>query len=228
MADQPSAPRRIRPYRRRRRGPVVVLVALLAAAAAATWIMVLVNNSGSAGTASCPVPVAGPPPGESVPSDALAAVAPAPPASVRVRVLNAGGQRGQANLVAAQLGDLGFAEAAPPDNDPYFPNGDMECVGQVRFGTVGEPAAGTVALVLPCAELVRDSRQDDTVDVSVGTAFGDINPARPIRDVLDQLAAPAGGTDGAGNADPNAPDPAPAAAPAVDPSVLAEARDATC
>lgn len=228
MADRAAAPRRIRPYRRRRRGPVLVLVGLLAAAAAATWVMVLVNNSGSAGTASCPIPAAGPPVGESVQSDALAAVAPVPPGAVRVRVLNAGGQRGQANLVAAQLGDLGFAEAAPPDNDPYFPNGNMECVGQVRFGTAGEPAAGTVALVLPCAELVRDSRQDDTVDVSVGTAFGDINPVRPIRDALDQLAAPTGGTDGAGNADPNAPDAAPVAAPAVDPAVLEEARDAAC
>jgi hypothetical protein len=158
----------------------------------------------------------------------LAVVAPVPPATVRVKALNAGGQRGQANLVAAQLGDLGFAEAAPPDNDPFFPDGDMECIGQLRFGPAGEAAASTVALVLPCAELVRDARADDTVDVSVGTAFGDLNPIRAVRDALDQLSAPSGGSDGSANADPQNVDAAPTTPPAVDPQVLEEARSASC
>ena len=34
----------------------------------------------------------------------------------------------------------------------------MECIGQLRFGTAGEAAASTLALVLPCVELVRDGR----------------------------------------------------------------------
>jgi hypothetical protein len=145
-------------------------------------------------------------------------VAPIPPATVKVRVLNAGGQRGQANLVAAQFGDLGFTEAAPPDNDPFFPNGTMECTGQVRFGSAGEAGASTVALVLPCAELVRDARTDDTVDVSVGRDFGDLNPVRAARDALDELSSPAGG--GATDAGDAAPGPP----PTVDPAVLADAR----
>jgi len=211
---------RTRPYQRRRRGPVIAVVTVLAAAALVTWTAVLVNASGPARGRSCPTPPAGPVAGEVLPAGALNGVAPIPPASVKVRVLNAGGQRGQANLVAAQFGDLGFAEAAPPDNDPYFPDGDMECTGQVRFGPAGESGASTIALVLPCAELVRDSRTDDTVDVSVGTAFGDLNPVRAARDALDELSGPAGGggDTGAALGPP----------PTVDPGLLAEVRGRTC
>ena len=211
---------RSRPYQRRRRGPVIAVVTVLAAAALVTWTSVLVNASGPAQDRACPTPVATPVPGEVLAADALNGVAPIPPASVRVRVLNAGGQRGQANLVAAQFGDLGFAEAAPPDNDPYFPGGDMECVGQVRFGPAGESGASTVALILPCAEMVRDTREDDTVDVSVGTAFGDLNRVRAARDALDQLSGPSAGTGVAATA--------PGPPPTVDPRVLAEARSRTC
>jgi hypothetical protein len=151
-----------------------------------------------------------------------------PPSAVKVRVLNAGGQRGQANLVAAQLSDFGFAQAAPPTNDPLYPDGDMVCTGQLRFGPAGSGAASTVALLVPCAELVRDARGDDTVDVAVGTAFGDINPGRSVRDALDQLGASGSGTTGAGNADPAAGNPPQPATPVVDPTTLAAAREATC
>lgn len=209
---------RTRPYRRRRRGPVIAIVSVLAVIAIAVWTNVLLNPAGGSGATTCPTPAAGPAPGEALASDGLDAVGPLPPASVRVRVLNAGGQRGQANLVAAQLGDLGFGQADQPGNDPFFPDGDMKCVGQIRFGAAGEAAASTVGLVLPCAELVRDARADDTVDVSVGTAFGELNPGRPIRDALEGLgAAPAGSGEAAQE------QPAP-----LDPAVLAAARDADC
>jgi LytR cell envelope-related transcriptional attenuator len=225
--DTARPARRSRPYQRRRRGPVLVLVSVLAVAAIATWTTVLVNASGPAGAASCPT--ANPSPGEALEAGALDDVPPLPPASVRVRVLNAGGQRGQANLVAAQLGDLGFAEAAPPNNDPFYPGEDLECFGQIRFGQAGAAAASTLELVLPCAELVRDGRPDDSVDVAVGTAFGDLNPGRAQRDALDELAEPGGGTDGSANADPNAADaPAAPAQAAVDPALLEEARNAAC
>jgi LytR cell envelope-related transcriptional attenuator len=222
-----SARPRTRPYRRRRTGPWIAVVAVLAVAAVTTWTVVLTAAGEAAGTAACPAPLAGPPPGESLAQDALSTAAPAAPGAVRVKVLNAGGQRGQANLVAAQLGDLGFAEEAPPDNDPFYPEGDMECVGQLRFGPTGEGAAATLALVLPCTELVRDERGDDTVDVAVGTGFRDVNPPRAVRDALDELSAGGGGTDGSANADPDTTD-APRPAPAVDPAVLEEARSASC
>jgi hypothetical protein len=226
--DTPRPARRTRPYQRRRRSPVLVLVSVLAVVAITTWVTVLVAASGLAGAASCPT--VDPAPGEVLEAGSLDGVAPIPPASVRVRALNAGGQRGQANLVAAQLGDLGFGEAAPPDNDPFYPAEDMECFGQIRFGQAGEAAASTLGLVLPCAELVRDMRPDDSVDVAVGTAFGDLSPGRAQRDALDELARPTGGSsDGAANADPNAADaPTAPAQPAVDPTLLQEARSASC
>jgi LytR cell envelope-related transcriptional attenuator len=217
---------RNRPYQRRRRGPMLVMVVALFVAAVVTWTTVLIKGTGAAGAVACPLPAAGPAPGEVLPAAVLANVAPIPPSTVKVRVLNAGGQRGQANLVAAQLGDLGFGQAAPPKNDTFFPDGDMVCKGQLRFGQAGLAAASSVALVVPCAELVRDARGDDTVDVAVGTAFGDINPGRAVRDALDQLGASGSGTTGSGNADPAAGNAAPPAV--VDPATLAEARQATC
>jgi hypothetical protein len=215
---------RTRPYQRRRRGPVLVVVSVLAVLAIATWSVVLVNAGGAASASSCPV--TDPPAGEVVSTSALGTVSPAPPGTIQVQVLNAGGQRGQASLVAAQLGDLGFSVTGT-GNDPLFPNEDMECYGQLRFGAAGEAAASTLTLVMPCVELVRDSRQDPSVDISVGTGFGDFNPARAARDALDQLTEPGGGTDGAANADPNAAEAAPAPT-TVDPQLVEEARDASC
>jgi hypothetical protein len=219
---------RNRPYQRRRRGPVLIVLAVLAVAAAVTWATVLIKTGAAAGVVACPTPTAGPPPGEVLPADALANVAPIAPSAVKVRVLNAGGQRGQANLVAAQLGDFGFAQAGPPTNDTFFAEGDMTCTGQLRFGQAGQGAASTVALLVPCAELVRDARGDDTVDVAVGTAFPDINPGPAVRDALDQLGSSRGGTTGSGNADPAAGNAPPPATPIIDPATLAAAREATC
>ena len=205
----------------------MVVVSLLAVAAVATWTVVLVDASGPSAAAACPPPTTGALPGEVVELTALDRVPPVAPSAARVRVLNAGGQRGQANLVAAQLSDLGFAEAAPPDNDPLHPNGDMECVGQLRFGQAGEGAARTLSLVLPCTELVRDGRSDDTVDIAVGTGFRDVSPPRAVRDALDQIGQ-GGSGDGSANADPANPGASDAATPAVDPTVLETARDAAC
>jgi len=214
----------VRPYYRRRARPFVTLVTTLALIAAATWSVVFTTASGASGVPECPAPPSGELPGEVLSPDALDEVSPAPPAATRVRVLNAGGQRGQANLVAAQLGDLGFAEAGEPANDALFPEGDMECAGQLRFGTAGEAGAATLALVLPGMELVRDGRSDDSVDVVLGTGFTNVRPQRVVRDLLDQLSG--GGTDGSENAAPEAGGAAPA--PVVDPELLAQARERRC
>jgi hypothetical protein len=221
-------PARVRPYQRRRRGPVIVVVTFLALMAIGTWVTVLSTASDGFGDGTCPAPLAGPPAGETVERSALYAVAPAPVSAVRVLVRNAGGQRQQANLVAAELEELGFSRSAPPDNDTFYPDGNMECVGQLRFGAAGEPAASTLALVLPCVELVRDGRPDDSLDVAVGTAFGDLSPGRAARDALDQLTNGAGGSDGAANADPNADPNAAPPAPSVDPALLDQARESAC
>ena len=206
---------------------MTVVVTVLAMLAVVTWTIVLSSASEGLGEANCPPPAAGPAPGDTVERDAFHAVAPAPLAAVRVQVTNASGQRGQANLVAAQLTELGFTEAAPPANDTFYPDGDMECSGQLRFGPAGERAAATLALALPCVELVRDTRPDDSVQVAVGTSFGEVDPSRAVKDALEQLSATAGGSDGATNADPAAPDAAPPV-PTVDPALLAQIRESSC
>jgi hypothetical protein len=208
---------RLRPYRRRRTRPVIATVSVLAVIAVVTWTVVLVSSATSAGLAACNSPADGRSVGNVLDPDALADVAPVAAGTVRATVLNAGGQRGQANLVAAQLGDLGVTEATPPNNDPFFPAGDLECHGQLRFGQAGQGAAVTLSLIMPCTELVRDQRADDSVDVAVGTGFTDVNPGRATKNVLDQLANPGG----------ESADGRPAG-PAVDPDDLATAREASC
>jgi len=206
----------LRPYRRRRSRPVAITVGALAVAALVTWTIVFFNAAAESGLTACNTSASGSA-GDVLDSDALASAAPTPPADIRTTVLNAGGQRGQANLVAAQLGDLGFGEARQPDNDPLYPGGDLECHGQLRFGQSGEGSAATLQLVLPCLELVRDERGDGSVDVAVGTGFTDVNPNRAVRDALEQLGAPGSGETGEGQQ---------VAAPQLDPQVLAEAREA--
>lgn len=215
---------RTRPYQRRRRRPIAIVVAVLSTIAIATWTVVLVSAASGSSAGKCPAPAAGPPVGETLAAGALDAVTPTAPSSVAVRAVNGGDQRGQANLVAAQLGDLGFAQGAPPDNDGFFPDGTLKCVGQLRFGKAGERGASTLALVLPCVELVRDSRADTTVDVAVGTEFRDLNPPKAVRDALSHLTAPTGG-DGAADPAPDTPGAQPGG---VDPATLQAARAAGC
>ncbi|MFP5022049.1 envelope integrity protein Cei [Pseudonocardia phyllosphaerae] len=190
-----------RPYERRRKLPIALTAVLLAALATVTWVMVF--STASEGTASneCPAPTAGKVAGREVSYGSLDSVPPAGVRDVRFQVLNAGGQRGEGNLVSAQLKDLQFAEAGTPGNDPAYPDGKLECAGQLRFGPSGAAAASTLSLALPCMELIRDERQSSAVDVVVGSGFTDVAPGRASRDVLDQLSAGAGDNGGA-KADP--------------------------
>jgi hypothetical protein len=206
-------------YQRRTARPVTVLVSVLAAVAVVTWSVVLLNTSDAPNGSVCP------PPAQSslaagittVGKDSLEQTPPAAPGTVRIRVLNGGGQRGQANLVATQLGELGFTEAAEPTNDPIYPDNNLTCRGNIRFGAGGSAAARTVSLVLPCVPLVRDSRADDSVDVALGNTFGEVNPGKPARDALDQLSGPSGTPDD--DAQPT---------PAVDQDLLTKATNVPC
>lgn len=211
-----------RAYRRRATRPAAILVSLLLAVVIVTWAVILGGTTEGTSGSVCPPASAASgqaDQGESQPITALDQVAPAPPSLVRIHVLNGGGQRGQANLVASQLGELGFTEAADPINDPLYPEGNLACRGSIRYGARGAPAARTVSLVLPCVQLLKDSRKDNTVDVAVGTLFGDVNPSKAAKDALDQLSGPGGQTD--------APDGA-ATGPSVDPELLAKAREVRC
>ncbi len=211
----------VRPYQRRRARPAVVLTLLLAALTVVTWTIVLANGTSRSTAPACNAPAGGKSAGQVVDVDELAAAQPVAAGAVKIRALNAGGQRGRANLVASQLGDLGFSEAAPPANDPLYPEADLACRGQIRFGPAGVGPARTLSLVLPCTELVRDARPDDTVDLAVGNDFRDVNPSKAVRDVLDQLA------NVSASPDSGASGPA-GAAPDVDPQLLTRAAQTNC
>ena len=220
MPDRVSA-RRSTSYRRRRPMPAVILMTVLGLVAAVVWFRTL-DTAKERTDAACAPPqaVAGEqqPPGEVLAVNALDDVDPLPPDAVRVRVLNANGQRGQAGLVAGVLtADLGFGKAAEPGNDPVYQDFDMDCHAQIRFGANGVAAGRTLSLVVPCAELVRDARPDDTVDLALGKQFDALRPTADAKELLRQLtelagqpSPPAGGQQGSPST--------------IDPTLLANAR----
>jgi hypothetical protein len=215
-------------YRRRRPLPAIILIGVLGFVATIVWIRTLETAERRTDTA-CAAPQAvvddqqaQQARGEVLDHDALDEVDPLPPDAVKVTVLNANGQRGQAGVVASVLSvDLGFTKADEPTNDPLYPNFDLDCQAQIRFGTNGIAAGRTLSLVVPCAELVRDARPDDTVHLALGKQFEALRPSAEAREILRQLTelaaqppnGPSGGQQGA--------------QPTVDPALLAAARDPT-
>jgi len=185
-------------YRRRNLLPAVLIVVVLVVAGIVTWTVVLTNSSSSETTACNLPPGRG---GTLLPRTTLDSTEAAAPGDVRVTVFNGAGQRGQAQLAAVELGELGIAEAAPPDNDPLFPAQDLTCVGQIRYGPSGAAAARTLSLVVPCAELVEDGRPTDDVGLALGSDFREATPGQGVTDALRGLSraasdgAPVAGTD---------------------------------
>ena len=192
-------------YKRRRPLPALVLFLVLAVVAVFVWAKVLntandvdlairCNSPGNVPSSSAP-PVQGaavvtaPKPGTVLAHDALDRTDPVPVTDIQFRAFNASTQRNQARFVATNLVELGLKQAAEPDNDPVYPANDMTCRGQIRFGAPGARAARTLSLIEPCLELVRDERQDATVDIAVGKKFDEVKPNHDARKVLDQLAA---------------------------------------
>lgn len=219
-------------YRKRRPFPALLMLLALGLVATFVWLQVLETDVDTA-SSSCnppsapPAPVEGQPPttlGQPLAKDALDRTAPTPAAQVLVRVVNASSQRGQAAEITEALRQLGFAQVAPPGNDPLYPTSDLSCRAQIRFGEQGTPAARTLSMVEPCAELVRDERQDATVDLALGQLFDDLRPRTEGRRVLEQLtrwAAEHPEAQGGLQADPSL-------VPDIDPGLLAAARQATC
>lgn len=198
ITEGSATDKRGRPFRRRRMIPAAVAGVILAAGTIVVWASVSGADEPVTTTVTCNAPPLaatepeGPAPaplGDVADRSTLLDVEPAPLAATRVRVFNANGERGQATHVAAQLSDYGFASA--PDvqagNDPVYIDQNMQCQGQIRFGEAGRAAASSVWLVAPCAELIQDQRQDDTVDLALGTYFKDVSPTADAEEVLRTL-----------------------------------------
>ena len=179
------------PYRRRNYRPALVALAVLATLTAVVWVVALTRPVAVRDTASCnppPAPsgAAAPELGDRVADSSMIDVAPAKLADTKIRVLNASGQGGQAGEVAGALRDLGFA-APTAANDPIYAGTRMTCQGQIRFGQAGRAGAAAAWVVAPCLELYQDDRDDDSVDLVIGTDFTALSDSDDIAAVLAGL-----------------------------------------
>ncbi|MDQ3988285.1 MAG: envelope integrity protein Cei [Actinomycetota bacterium] len=213
--------------------PALLLILLLGSVAGTVWLTVL--GSTPSQPLGCPPspPAAGAlPSGEALDRTALDEVPPAPPQLARVQVLNGNGQRGQAAIVSAGLADLGFRPAAEPTNDPLYPTFGLACHGQIRFGAGGVAAARTLSLVVPCAELVRDLRPGDVVDLALGTGFTGLEPSAEAQSVLGslvRLGQPAATSEARqGGQAAQGGQAGESVQPAIDPQQIVAARDVNC
>ncbi|MET9229646.1 envelope integrity protein Cei [Lentzea sp. NPDC003310] len=237
-----SASGSLTPYKRRRPVPALVLFAVLLVSSVFVWVKVLGNasdvdaaikcnapgNVTTSASAAAPDPAAAstaapPPLGTVLEHDALDRTNPVPVGEVNFKVVNASTQRNHAKAVATMFTELGLKQAADPGNDPVYPAGDMGCRGQLRFGAPGASAARTLSLLEPCLELVRDDRQDATVDVAIGKKFDEVKPNSNARKVLDQLSEWA-----AQQPEQQGGQVAAATPPSLNADNLAGARDVTC
>lgn len=98
---------------------------------------------------------------------------PANPATVLLRVVNAGVTPGLAKTVTESLRRAGFDSIRDADDDDLYPAKDLRCWGEIRYGDAGAQAARTVLVVAPCATLVKDDRLDDSVEFAVGALYTD-------------------------------------------------------
>jgi hypothetical protein len=217
--------RKKRGYRRRRPLPAVIFIAVLCLVAMVIWVRAITSKSDIDALLRCdpaPTPAQGMT-FTSLSHSALDDTAPIAPDKVAVKVLNASQTRGQAAITTESLRALGFTQIAVPENDPSYPTGqEAKCRGQLRFGDNGVSAARTVSLVVPCVELVKDTRADASVDLSVGSSFGDVRPTQQAHDVLQQLQTwsaqhPDGGNEQSART-----------APVIDPALLSAARNVSC
>lgn len=116
----------------------------------------------------------------------LAGMRPADPASVPLRVFNASTLTGEAKTVTDELRAAGFTAIGQQANDPLYPESNLRCYGEIRYGYAGQAEARTTLIVAPCAQLVLDGRLDNSVDLSIGQLYQS-NPVS--KNMLAELTA---------------------------------------
>lgn len=191
-----------RPFRRRVPTPAIIATAILAALGVLVWSIALTGGTSSRVPVDCNQPSvadASTAPGNAKPAQApkltamnrddIIEVAPAALATFGVRVLNASNQRGKAQSVADELINQGFTPVQ--DNavgdDPVYPNRDLNCVGQIRFGEAGKASAAALSLAVPCAQLVQDGRAGTDVDLALGEYFTGTEQSADAQAALEAL-----------------------------------------
>lgn len=120
-----------------------------------------------------PVPAAKPTP---VPTPTMTCTT-APPlpetATIVINVYNSTDRNRLAGATSKVLKSHGFVVKRVA-NDPMKKK--ITSVAEIRFGPSGTAKAEVLAARFPGAEKVQDARADDTVDVSLGTAFTAVAP----------------------------------------------------
>ncbi|MDL9936389.1 envelope integrity protein Cei [Gordonia sp. ABSL1-1] len=218
------------PYRRRRHLPAIIAMVVLALVGVVVWSVALSDDTTEAAPTDCnqPTPAtassttAGPntPPATPAATQTVAPraemleVIPAALSTFQIRVLNASNERGAARSVSDDLTRQGFTPAAdnPYGDDPIYPNHDLNCVAQIRFGAAGKSGAAALWVAFPCAELVTDNRRDTSVDVALGTYYKGPDWSQDSKAALEALKA----------ANPKNPDTG------VDPSLLSAVHSSSC
>lgn len=174
---------------RRLATPYVLLVVAALVIGGIVWAVALSGTDEATRAAACPITETAAGAGlEEQSATALDDTEPALLGDTRVRVLNANGEVGQAGAVAAQLAERGFSPAGADatGNDPIYGQ-ELDCHGQIRFGENGRAAARSVSLVAPCMQLVSDGREDETVDLVLGTIFSRLTDSSAAVGALDEL-----------------------------------------
>ncbi|MFC0315291.1 envelope integrity protein Cei [Gordonia phosphorivorans] len=178
-----------RPFPRRNVTPAIVIATVLAVVAIAAWAFVATGGEDESLPTSCNLPTTAEGPELKVVnrSDMLS-VAPAAQSTFAVTVLNSAAARGQARSVADDLAAQGFSPGAPAyGDDTLYPERDLSCVAQIRFGQAGQGAAAAVWLALPCAQLVNDGRPGTDVDVALGEFYTGTTPTQDVQAALESL-----------------------------------------
>lgn len=223
-------------YRRRRYRPAIIAAVILAVLALIVWVVAFAGGESNAVPTSCNQPspatassgapaAAAPAAGPATPSgappkltavsrDEMLTVAPAALSTFQVRVLNASAQRGAARSVSDDLTAQGFnpSPEAPYSDDTVYPNKDLDCVAQIRFGPAGKGSAAAVWLAVPCAQLVNDGRPGTGVDVALGQYYEGREQSQDAQAALEALRS----------ADPKNPKTG------VDPSLVKAVHSGSC
>ncbi|GEE02616.1 hypothetical protein nbrc107696_30620 [Gordonia spumicola] len=175
-----------KPFLRRNMTPGIVVLAVLAVAAAGAWAFAFSGRGDDTVKTDCSMAA-----GATltvVDRSEMASVAPAALSTFGVRVLNSAAARGSARSVSDDLTSLGYRAADPAyADDTVYPNRDLNCVAQIRFGSNGQAAAAAVWLVAPCAQLVNDGRAGTDVDLALGEFYTSTMPSQDAQSAIDAL-----------------------------------------
>jgi len=211
-----------RPFRRRRYTPAIILAVVLALITVVVWVGALSSSGTEAAPVDCPAPPTpsatpdAPAPVVGTPADReeMLRISPAALSGFQIRVLNATDEQGKAQTVLDDLTSLGFQgtpEGAYGD-DPLYPDRNLDCFGQIRFGDAGKAAAAALWIAAPCTQLINDGRPDTVVDLAIGESFSDSSQSQDALAVLDTLRS-------ANPQDPNT---------GSDPTLVSAVHEASC